>query len=150
MLKVHQKLGLLTTIPLVATVVVSGGAKQKKDKATGGTTFIEPSSANVDLHAALGSLTAGMYGATAYYAIFAPKIPGTKPKGAIRLHKALAFIHGPGMILTPILGGMALDQESKGEKVHGIATAHSYVAWTTVIAYGAAIVSVSWPIKLKF
>ena len=150
MLKVHQELGLITTIPLVATVIASGGAKQHKDKTTGATTVVEPSSASVDLHAALGSLTVAMYGATAYYAIFAPKIPGVKPRGAIRVHRALAFIHGPGMILTPILGGMALSQENQGEKVHGIASAHAYVAWTTVAAYGASIVAVSWPIHWKF
>lgn len=150
MLKVHQELGMITTIPLVATVIASGGAKAHKDNATGGTTIIEPGSASVDLHAALGSLTVGMYGATAYYAIFAPKIPGVKPRGAIRVHRALAFIHGPGMVLTPILGAMALSQENQGEKVHGIASAHSYVAWTTVAAYGASIVAVSWPIHWKF
>lgn len=147
MLKVHQTLGLITAVPLYATVLVSGGAKQKKGP---NGTFTEPSSANVDLHAALGSLTAGLYGATAYYAIFAPKIPGVKPKGAIKLHRDLAYIHFPGMILTPILGSMALSQESKGEKVHGIASAHAAVAATTVVAYTAAIVAVSWPIHWKF
>ncbi|HTX42283.1 MAG TPA: hypothetical protein VMD25_10680 [Acidobacteriaceae bacterium] len=148
-LKVHQTLGLITLAPMIATVAVSGGATQKHSK-TGGGTVTEPSSAGVDLHAALGSLTAAMYGATAYYAIVAPKIPGVKPKGAIRLHRDLVWIHGPGMILTPILGGMALSQEDKGEKIHGIASAHQYVAITTVGAYAAAIVAVSWPIHLKF
>ena len=62
-----------------------------------------------------------MYFMTAYFAIRAPKIPGTKTRGPIRLHKALAWIHGPGMILTPILGAMAFAQKSRGEKVHGIA-----------------------------
>ena len=61
---------------------------------------------------------------SAYYAIRAPKIPGTQTRGPIRLHKALAWIHGPGMILTPILGAIAFDQKSNGEKVHGIASAH--------------------------
>ena len=59
---------------------------------------------------------------SAYYAIRAPRIPGTETHGQIRVHKALAWIHGPGMILTPILGAMAFDQKSKGEKVHGIAS----------------------------
>jgi hypothetical protein len=45
---------------------------------------------------------------------------------------------------------MAFSQEQKGEKVHGIASAHGAVATTTVLAYAAAIVSVSWPIHLKF
>ncbi len=48
------------------------------------------------------------------------------------------------MILTPILGAMALDQKDKGEKVHGIASAHGAAAVVTGLAYGAAIVSVSF------
>jgi hypothetical protein len=47
------------------------------------------------------------------------------------------------MILTPILGAIAYSQLSNGERVHGIAKYHSWVAWTTVGAYGAAIASVS-------
>lgn len=133
MLKVHQRLGLITAIPLVATVVTGSTA--------GGHST---SSGTRDLHAALGSATAGLYFATAYYSIFAPKIKGTPTRGPIRLHKALAFIHGPGMVLTPILGAMAFQQKSNGEKVHGIASAHAAVAYTTAIAYGAAIASVSF------
>ena len=77
-------------------------------------------------------------------------MPGYKRRGAIRWHEALAFIHGPGMIATPILGAMAYKQENAGEKVHGIASAHGAVAWTTVAAYGVSIIAVSWPIHLKF
>jgi hypothetical protein len=47
------------------------------------------------------------------------------------------------MILTPILGEMAFSQEDHGERVHGIARAHSVVATGTYIAYGLAILSVS-------
>ncbi|HXE09762.1 MAG TPA: hypothetical protein VN612_17790 [Acidobacteriaceae bacterium] len=149
-LKVHQTLGLITLAPLVATIAVSGGATQKHDRNTPGATPVEPSSAGVDLHAALGSTTVAMYAATAWYAIRAPKIPGTKPKGAIRLHRDLVWIHGPGMVLTPILGAMALHQENNNEKIHGIASAHAVVAWTTVLAYTASAVSISWPLHLKF
>ena len=88
-------------------------------------------------------MTADLYFMTAYYAIRAPRIPGTETRGPIRLHKALAWIHGPGMILTPILGAMAFDQKSRGEKVHGIAKAHGAVAIVTAAAYGLAVVSVS-------
>ncbi len=132
MLQMHQRLGLITAIPLVATLIASGGA--------GGHST---SSATRDLHASLGSLTVGMYVWTASYAIRAPKIPGTPTRGPIRVHKALAWVHGTGMIVTPILGAMAFDQKSNGEKVHGIASAHGAAAWITGIAYGAAIVSVS-------
>jgi hypothetical protein len=132
MLKIHQELGLITTAPLVATCITGGFAG---GKAT--------SSSNRDLHIALGSVTAGLYFTTAYYAIFAPRIQGTKTRGAIKVHKALVFIHGPGMILTPILGAMAYDEKSRGEKVHGIAAAHGAVAIITAGAFGASILAVS-------
>ncbi len=132
MLKIHQRLGLITTAPLLATVLAGSFA--------GGKTM---SSSTRDLHAALGSVTAGLYLTTAYYSIFAPKVPGTATRGPIRLHKALAWIHGPGMILTPILGAMAFNQKNRGERVHGIASAHGAVGYVTAAAYGLAIVSVS-------
>jgi Carboxypeptidase regulatory-like domain len=132
MLQVHQRLGLLTLIPLAATVITSGGAGGRRSTATGR-----------DVHGALGVATTGLYFTSAYYEIFAPKVPGTVSRGPIRLHKALAWIHGPGMILTPILGAMAYAQESRGEKVHGIAKAHSAVAAVTAITYGVAIASVT-------
>jgi Carboxypeptidase regulatory-like domain len=132
MLQMHQRLGLITTVPLVATVITGALAGGRSTSST-----------DRDLHAALGATTAGLYFATAYYAIFAPKIPGTKTEGNIRLHKAMAWIHGPGMVLTPILGAMAFSQKSKGEKVHGIAQYHSEVAIVTAAAYGVAILSVS-------
>ena len=136
MLKVHQELGLITTAPLLATVITSFNAK--------GNHGMAGSATGRDLHGALGAVTAGMYFTTAYYAIRAPKIPGTPTRGPIRVHKTLAWIHGTGMILTPVLGAIAYDQLSRGEKVHGIAKAHSAVAVVTAGAYGAAIVSVSF------
>ncbi len=147
-LKMHQTLGLVTAVPMCATVLVAGWAKSKRNRSNG--TVTGPSDSGVALHVALGSTTVALYGATAYYAIIAPKIPGVKPKGAIKWHRDLVWIHAPGMVLTPVLGAMALSQENNGEHVHGIASAHSYVAWTTVAAYGASIVAVTWPIHLKF
>ena len=132
MLKIHQRLGLITTAPLIATVLSGAGAGGRKT-----------SSSTRDLHAALGSTTAVLYFTTAYFSIFAPKVQGTPTRGSIRLHKALALIHGPGMVLTPVLGAMAFDQKSKGEHVHGIASAHGAVAIVTAAAYGLAIVTVS-------
>jgi hypothetical protein len=131
MLKIHQRLGLITAGALVATLVLSNGAAGRNSTASGR-----------ELHAAVGGVTAGLYMTTASFAIFAPKIAGTKTRGSIRLHKALAFIHGPGMILTPILGAMAYEQRSNGQKVHGIASAHGAVGTVTGIAYGAAMLSV--------
>src|SRR5581483_7094781 len=132
MLKTHQRLGLITTAPLIATLIVANGAAGRRGTASGR-----------ELHAALGGVTAGLYLTTASFAIFAPKIPDTKTRGPIRLHKALAWIHGPGMILTPLLGGLAYEQRSRGERIHGIAQAHGAVAVVTAAAYGLAILSVS-------
>lgn len=147
MLKIHQRLGLITAIPMVATLITGPMASAK---GRNGQTITEPTQANLDFHAALGGATTVLYFSTAYFAMFAPRVPGTHKKGAIRMHEALAFIHGPGMILTPVLGAMAFQQEQNGEKVNGIASAHGAVAWTTAIAYGASIIAVSWPIHVKF
>jgi hypothetical protein len=133
MLKVHQRIGLIATAPIVASVITGTFAGGKSTSSTDRWT-----------HLALGSAAGDLYGISAYYAIRAPKIAGTQTRGPIRIHKILAWIHGPGMILTPILGAAAFDQKSKGEKVHGIASAHGPVAIVTAAAYGAAILSVSF------
>ncbi|HEX6802620.1 MAG TPA: carboxypeptidase-like regulatory domain-containing protein [Terriglobales bacterium] len=132
MLKIHQKMGLITTAPMAATIISGLFAGGKRT-----------SSSSRDLHVGLGSATAGLYFTTAYFAIFAPRIQGTETRGPIRLHKALAWIHGPGMILTPILGAMAFQQKSRGQHVHGLASLHGPVAVITGAAYGAALLSVS-------
>jgi hypothetical protein len=132
MLKIHQRMGLITTIPMIASVVTSLNAGGKSE-----------GTASRDLHVALGALTGDLYGITAYYAIRAPRVPGTETRGPIKFHKAMAWIHGPGMILTPILGAMAFSQKNNGEKVHGIAAAHGPVAIVTAGAFGAALLSVS-------
>ena len=135
MLKIHQRMGLITTIPMIASVVTSLNAGGRNE-----------SSATRDLHVALGALTGDLYGITAYYAIRAPRIAGTETKGPIKVHKILAWIHGPGMIATPILGALAFQQKNNGEHVHGIAQAHGPVAIVTAGAFGAALLTVS----LKF
>jgi len=133
MLKMHQRFGLITIAPLLATLVSSAGAGGKSTDST-----------TRNVHMVLGAVTGDLYGITAYYAIRAPRVPGTETRGPIRLHKALAWIHGPGMILTPILGAMAYSQKSNHEKVHGIAAWHGPVGIVTGAAFGAAVLSVSF------
>jgi hypothetical protein len=135
MLKIHQRLGLITTIPMIASVATSINAGGRNTSNTDRT-----------VHMVLGSATADLYFMTAWYAIRAPRVEGAKSRGPIRFHKAMAWIHGPGMILTPILGALAYSQKNNGEKVHGIAKAHGPVAIVTAGAFGAALLSVS----LKF
>jgi hypothetical protein len=142
MLKIHQRLGLLTLAPLAAACISSAAAPPDPRNGSGNTV-------GRDIHVSLGSLSVLMYGLTASYAIRAPKINEGPARGGIKIHKYLIYIHAPGMVLTPILGAMAFNQANNGEKVHGIASAHAAVAWTTVAAYTAAIIAVSWPIHLK-
>lgn len=132
MLKIHQRLGLIAAAPMIASVVTSFGASGRSTSST-----------DRYVHMALGSATADLYFTSAYYALRAPRIQGTATRGQIRAHKILAWIHGPGMILTPILGGIAFSEKSKGQRVHGIASAHGPVAVVTAAAYAAAILSVS-------
>ncbi|HEX2664982.1 MAG TPA: carboxypeptidase-like regulatory domain-containing protein [Candidatus Acidoferrum sp.] len=134
-LKIHQRLGLITTLPMIASVATSINAGGRNTSNTDRT-----------VHMILGSATAGLYFTTAYFAIRAPRVSGTRSRGPIRFHKAMAWIHGPGMILTPILGALAYSQKNNGERVHGIAQAHGPVAIVTAGAFGAALLSVS----LKF
>jgi hypothetical protein len=141
MLRIHQRLGLITLAPLAAACISSAAAPP--DPKSG-----KRDTVGRDLHVALGAASVTMYGFTAAYAIRAPRVSDAPARGGIKLHKYLIYIHTPGMILTPILGAMAYNQANNGEKVHGIASAHAAVAWTTVAAYGAAIVAVSWPIHL--
>lgn len=131
-LRTHQRLGLITLAPLVATLAVSNGAAGRHSTASGR-----------DLHMALGITTAGLYYTSAAYAIFAPKIPATTVRGPIKLHRTLAWVHGTGMVLTPILGALAYQQLNNGERVHGIAKAHGPVAIVTSAAYGLSIAVVS-------
>jgi len=132
MLKIHQRMGLITAAPLIATLATSINAGGKNTSNTDRT-----------VHMVLDATTADLYFITAYYAIRAPRVQGTETRGPIRFHKAMAWIHGPGMILTPILGAMAYSQKNNGEKVHGIAQAHGPVAIVTAGAFGAALLSVS-------
>jgi hypothetical protein len=139
MLRIHQRLGLLTLVPLAGACISSAAAPPDPRKGNGNTV-------GRDIHAALGATSVTMYAITASYAIRAPKISDAPARGGIKWHKYLIYVHAPGMVLTPILGAMAFNQANNNEKVHGIASAHTAVAWTTVAAYGAAIVAVSWPI----
>jgi len=142
MLKIHQRLGLITVIPVAAACISSAGAPPEKGNYSDTTSR--------DIHVALGATALAMYAWTASYAIRAPRVSNGPARGGVKWHKYLIYIHAPGMVLTPILGAMAYNQINSGQKVHGIASAHAGVAVATAASYGAAILAVSWPIHLKF
>jgi hypothetical protein len=136
MLQIHQKLGMATVAAMLAALIASGGAKG--EHGTPG------SSTGRNVHMALGATTAGLYAATAYFALAAPRVQGVQVRGPIRLHKAMAWIHGPGMIMTAVLGAMAYSQLNKGERVHGIAKYHQTAALVTAAALGTAVLAVTF------
>lgn len=136
-LQIHQVLGLVTLGLMGATVLTA------PDDA--------PAS---DLHVGLGIATAASYAATAYYSLSAPEAPSATGKGwNIRIHKALMFVHLPGMILTPI-AGFAANQQLKhstattnGERQHqltGLARYKGELASLTFLSYAAAAISISF------
>ena len=129
MLKIHQELGLLNIVPLLATLYTAPGDKSHQSAR--------------NIHAALGITTFSLFDTTVYYAVAAPKPKGTVDKGPIRWHKRFAIAATAGMLVTPILGAIAYDQSSKGEKVHGAASYHGTAAAITALSYGGAILSVS-------
>jgi len=142
MLKIHQQLGLYTTIPILAACISGAGAVPDRNS-YGNTT-------SRDVHVGIAALAIGMYADTALYAIRAPRISNEPVRGGIKIHKYLIWIHAPGMILTPILGTMAFNDIASGHKPTGLAQYHQEVAVTTAIAYGASIIAVSWPIHIPF
>jgi hypothetical protein len=129
MLKIHQELGLITIAPLLATLYTAPGDKSHQSAR--------------NIHAALGITTFSLFDSTVYFAVAAPKPKGTVDKGPIRWHKRFAIAATVGMLATPILGAMAYDQSSKGEKVHGAASYHGTAAAITALSYAGAILSVS-------
>ncbi len=127
MLKTHQILGLCTAVPMGLALFSSHGGT-------------EASASHRNVHAALGGIAAGMYFTTAAFAMLAPDPPDEKPRsGPTKVHVALAFVHFPAMVLTPILGDMALHQRAKGEAVHGIARLHKVAAGTAFLSYFLAL-----------
>ena len=125
MLKTHQTLGLITLAPMAATFLAAAKAGD--------------SSGWRDLHMAMGMTTAALYLTTASFAIFAPEPEGTKKRGMTKIHKILACLHFPAMVLTPILGYLARQQENRGESLHGVAQYHNVAALTAGLTFAAAM-----------
>ena len=125
----HQKWGLVT-LGLMALALTSAGD---------GNPPIE--------HVMLGTATAVSYGASAYYSLSAPNwddIKENPPTGGSALHRNLAWIHVPGMILTPILGYIAKKKRDKSEDLNSPEKYHKDVAGITAAALAISVISVSF------
>jgi hypothetical protein len=129
MLQVHQVLGLVTAVPMVATYVLGLTTSDR----------VEKGSTDTNLHATLGLTTTALYLTTASFAIFAPKPEGMKPSGATQVHETLVWVHAPLMILTPLLGDMVNDRVQNHQPLGALGTIHGIAATTLVVSYLASI-----------
>jgi hypothetical protein len=119
-LKTHEVLGLVTLGAMTATMFTGGSALDS------------------NVHMYLGITTGLLYFTTAYYSLTAPKPVGVIDRGRIKWHKALAWIHFPAMIITPILGYMYKKHEEDGTKHGSLEKQHSTFAG---ILYGSFALS---------
>ena len=122
-LKLHEIMGPVTWGLMTATVLTG-----KEDDVT---TF----------HKTLGILTAASYFTAAYLSLSSPDDPNAsedKEKTNIKIHKALAWVHFPLMVLTPIVGFIAQSQLHSGQKLHGIADQKGNLGVATYIAFSSA------------
>lgn len=98
-------------------------------------------------HLIVGTATTVAYGASAYYGIKAPvwrrKNSGPATGGS-SLHRSLAWVHLPGMILTPVLGYMAKQKRNKNEDLTNPEKYHQDVAAVTIAAFAISVLSVSF------
>jgi hypothetical protein len=99
------------------------------------------------LHETMAFVTVGLYTTAAAVAIAAPdpenasEGEGTAPS-TLRLHKAMAWVHGIGMILLPILGVASVapqifgvsNSESRADFTRAMRSVHAIVGYTTFAA----------------
>ena len=131
LLKTHQILGLVTAVPILATVMTA-------PEFEGGNPADVESETNT--HKLLGITSGAMYLTTAGFALAAPEgETAGRNKGLTKLHKALAWIHFPAMVAAPILGYQAYKQAENGESIHGSAKYHREVAGVAAGSYLAAM-----------
>jgi hypothetical protein len=127
-LKTHQIMGLVTLGLMTATL------------------FTGPENAPADdTHKILGLATAASYATTAYLSLSAPEPKVEAHKGlGMKIHRALVWVHLPGMILTPLAGLQANHQAHKGEKLSGLAQYKKDLAYVTYGAFATAALSVTF------
>ena len=134
MLKIHQTLALITVVPMASEFVLG--------LVTAGN--VEKGSTDTGLHTALGLSTAALYGTAALFAILAPKPKGTHPSGNTEIHQDLAWIHGPLMILVPLVGDMLDDRIASHQPIGNLGAVHGIMATTLLVSYVASLTVVTF------
>lgn len=134
MLHVHQVLGL-TTAALMTTQFVLGVATENS---------VSHGNTDTTLHTTLGLTTVAFYGATAAFAILAPKPKGTHPSGNTEVHQDLLWIHLPLMILTPLVGDMMNDRLANHQPLGNLGMVHGVMATVLLASYLSSLTVVTF------
>ncbi|MCB9062198.1 MAG: hypothetical protein H6622_11815 [Halobacteriovoraceae bacterium] len=127
MLKTHQILALSSLAVLTGTILSGEEGK------------------STDFHKWSGIAGGALYYTAAGFALAAPELDGEREESwNMKWHKRLAWIHGPAMLLAPVLGYLANEKYKKGEKVEGILKAHSVIAGTAYFSLLAAATTMTF------
>ena len=140
-LRWHQGLGLSTIGLVTAQAALGQSLLNRQDRAIFDSTTDNLRTA----HLAAGIAATVTYAGAASLAFTAPKIEETGSAGSLRAHRALAWFHGAGMLLTPTLGFYMRNQAENMDADHlrTLKTIHQVSGYTTLAAlYGAALVIV--------
>jgi hypothetical protein len=129
-LQTHQKLGLLTLALAAATVITAEEGKKAPES-----------------HENLGLVTGVSYFTTAYFSLTAPDDPGAANKKSalnMKVHRAMAFIHFPAMLLLPFAGESASHSYQDGKPLTGLGKQKKRLAGAAVASMAIAAISVSF------
>lgn len=135
LLKHHKLLGHVTMGLMTATVATAiYGAHEMKDRRQKKGHHSPSDVKDMHLHMGLAGVSLASYFTTAYMALRAPKVEEQQDENARQWHKGLAYIHVPAMILSPILGFLAIKDIHDGHNPNGIAKLHRPLMF---LGYGA-------------
>jgi hypothetical protein len=127
MLTAHQIGGFITLASMLATVYV-------------GQTIINgnESQSRLDLKSTLAWTTVGTYFTTASLSLLSPPPLVRRPGwSSVSTHKALAWVHFTGMIITPLLGTMIEDKQN-------LRLFHQISGYTTTVAFAGAMLVITF------
>ncbi len=161
LLRTHRAFGIAAWGTMVATEVLGTMLAVARPTwfgdgtCAGGGGGFECGAAMTPIHETLAFLTTGLYTTAGILAIAAPDPDGAsvgsdRAARTLRLHKTLAWVHGAGMVLLPLLGIVAAapsivgaqDSHTQDVVARTFRTVHTVVGYTTFAA-------LSWSMYLE-
>jgi hypothetical protein len=112
----HRTMGHVTAGLMAASFITALAAKRNGRKGNRQGSGMGP----WRRHQHLSYLTSLSYFYTAYLSLSAPKPMDFEDEHERKIHKHMAYIHFPMMVLAPILGTIAINQIDKDGEVSGI------------------------------